>query len=173
MRIIRSTGGRVVTYISRTPLVCEGGGRFLLLLDGGICRVEVYADGRLAGRASLRSMFSGVSPDEEFLVDTASLLFNGNASKVTKVAKAQMADFSRLAKRSRAVVVMGFAANDGGQINSGWSRYLSMRRAQKVADHLRGLGVRVANVSWHANVFPASATKLRDNRRVVVAWIAP
>lgn len=160
-----------VSYVSQTPNVCQGAGRYILTVSPGRCRVHVLVSDRVVRRISIDVTYEGVTADDE-VVNAETLLFNPDASKITKVAKAQMAQFASLAKGSKAVAVMGFAANDGGKLGSGFARYLSMRRAQKVAEYLENLGIRVSTVSWHGNLVPVSQRNLRLNRRVVVAWVS-
>lgn len=169
MKVISSTGGRKVTYKALTPSVCSAGGSHILTYSTGTCRVVVYVGGLPVRIISISARLNGEAVGD--YVNYERLLFNGNASKVTKVAIAQMAALRSSLRRSSLVIVVGHAANDGGQIGSAASYLKSMRRAQKVAAHLRGLGVRNIQVSWQGNTVPVSKVNLRENRRVDLAWI--
>lgn len=170
--VIPSPAGLRIKWVSATPLTCNGGGKYAAFYARGTCRLSLYVNNKLVKRIS-----TVVKPipvgDADAAVGVISLTFDANASKISKVSKALIADFRIALVNAPSVMVMGHANNDGGRINSAWAVHVSMRRAQKVAAYLVAAGAKAGHVTpyWYANTLLVSKTSERDNRRVVVAWI--
>lgn len=170
--VVATPNGERIKWVSATPLTCNGGGKYAAFYKRGRCRLSLYVNNALVKRIN-----TVVKPipvgDADAAVGVLTLTFDANASKISKVSKAQLADYRLALVNSPSVIVMGHTNNDGGRINSAWAVHLSMRRAQKVAAYLVKDGAKADRMwpYWYSNTLRVSTTSERDNRRVVVAWI--
>lgn len=169
VKVVASTRGRTVGYKPMTVSVCTAGAKYVVTYRSGVCRVNIYVGRRLAKR--IRMLVDDAAASGGSKVGHVTLLFNGNASKVTKVALAQMEALRGQMEMSSLVFVMGHTANNGGVIGSAGSYRLSMRRAKSVSDVVKQIGAPVVVTSWYGNTQPATLLRNSPNRRVEVVWI--
>lgn len=171
VEILASPVTRRVKWDSLTPTTCHGVDRYAVFYGRGQCRLRLLIGGRLVSviKTTVRRDPVGTPLASGYV----SVTFDANASKVGKLAKKEIAVFRDSLANARKILVLGYATNDGGAINSPWAQFLSMRRAQKVAAYLGGIGVRTSDIAtyWFANTRYNPSVSERANRRATIVWI--
>ena len=172
--VLSASAARTQTLVSNTRSTCVVSGRHVVAISPGRCTVVVNLKNDSTTTRTLRTTVTRkVSTKGSEVAVSKPIVFSVASARLSKTARAQIAEIAKSATGAKAVVVVGHAA---ALTESPFNFAISRNRAVAVRDALRGAKVTAPITVTARGTLQQVSTKKTEsaqaqNRRVVVYLI--
>ena len=172
--VLTSAAARTQTLVSNTPSTCVVSGRKVVAIATGRCTVVVsLKNGGTATRTLRTTVTTKTSTKGSEVTASTPIIFSTASARLSKTARAQIAEIAKNAAGAKSVVVVGHAA---ALTESPFNFAISRNRANAVRNALRAAKVKAPITVTARGTLQQISTKKTEsaqaqNRRVVVYLI--